>query len=96
LEQRITALEAALGMTPSGGTSHSKLTPRSLELDVSQSSEIDSGRNLTLEAGDQILLKVGKAQIRMTKSGLIDIRGTEISVKQNQVELIKGKKISDN
>ncbi|MGG5820269.1 type VI secretion system Vgr family protein [Falsiroseomonas sp. HW251] len=54
------------------------------------------GKKLTIEAGDQIVLKTGSATITMKKNGDIIIQGKQITIKGSGDVVIKGQKILEN
>ena len=53
-------------------------------------------KRFTLEAGDEIALKTGSAQIVMKKDGTVQIKGSKISIKASGDITIKGSKVSTN
>lgn len=53
-------------------------------------------RSLNLTATDEIVLATGKAQIRMRKSGQIDISGGPVNIDSNSDVRVKGSKIGGN
>ena len=94
----------------SGSRSHSVKKDESLSVSGKRSQSIgkdDSlrvGQKLTLDAGDQVVLKAGSASITLKKNGEIVIRGKnltldgtgKIKVKATSNISIKGRKISHN
>jgi type VI secretion system secreted protein VgrG len=53
-------------------------------------------KNITIEAGDQIVIKTGKAMITMKKNGDITIEGKQINVKASGNIVMKAQKILEN
>jgi len=45
------------------------------------------GKTLNIEAGDEIVIKTGSAQIKMSSSGNITIEGTNIDIKGSNVKV---------
>ena len=54
------------------------------------------GKNLSISAGDQIVLNTGSASITMKKNGDITIEGKQITIKGSGDVIIKGQKILQN
>ena len=54
------------------------------------------GKNLSISAGDQIVLNTGSASITMKKNGDITIEGKQITIKGSGDVIIKGQKIIQN
>ncbi|MBD2859955.1 hypothetical protein IB286_13175 [Spongiibacter sp. KMU-158] len=97
LERRLAVLEAALGVTSTGAPGDANMAPRNLNINVQGRTRVMGGKKLELQALDEIVLRVGKSQISMNKSGDIEINGRDVSVKANQQELlVKGSKVSGN
>lgn len=63
---------------------------------VGGSMAVAVARSITIEAGDQILFKVGSASLLMQKSGDISITGTLINIKGSGDVVIKGSKVLTN
>jgi type VI secretion system secreted protein VgrG len=55
-----------------------------------------TAKSIRIEAGDEITLKTGKAQITMKKNGDISIRGKRIDIKGSGKVVIKGTKVIEN
>lgn len=55
-----------------------------------------SAKKIALTADDEIVIKVGSAQITMKKSGDIDIKGNKINVKGSGDVVLKGSKVTAN
>jgi type VI secretion system secreted protein VgrG len=66
------------------------------ELVVGKSFSQEVGKKITIEAGDQIILKTGSAEIKMEKNGNITIKGKKISVKGSGDVIVKGSKVAMN
>jgi type VI secretion system secreted protein VgrG len=83
-------------LTESVGGSHS--------VSVEKDNTLTVGKNLAIDAGDQIVIKTGKASITMKKDGTIEISGKDITIKgSGQIDakaskdmILKGKKILQN
>ena len=64
----------------------------------------NAGKKITIEAGEEILIKTGKASILMKKDGTIQINGKDICAKgTGKIDVtaskdmtMKGKKIKQN
>ena len=54
---------------------------------------IKVGKELTFEAGDQIVFKVGSAMIILRKNGDVEIKGNMINVKGSGDVQLKGTKL---
>lgn len=65
-------------------------------LSVAEDSNQKIGKKLTIDAGDQITIKTGKAKITMKKNGDISIEGKLINVKGSGNIVMKAKKILEN
>jgi type VI secretion system secreted protein VgrG len=63
---------------------------------VAGSLGIAVARSIAIEAGDQLLLKVGSASMIMKKSGEITITGSVINIKGSGDVVIKGSRILQN
>jgi len=71
---------------------------------IAKDTTVTTGKRLVLRAGDEIIISTGKAQLRMRKSGEIDLSGTDITidgsgtinVKSSKDVTVKGKKIGQN
>ncbi|MEM9666749.1 MAG: type VI secretion system tip protein VgrG, partial [Bacteroidota bacterium] len=55
-----------------------------------------NAKKIQLVAKDQLVLKVGKAEITLKKNGDITIKGKKINVKGSGDVVIKGSKIKEN
>jgi type VI secretion system secreted protein VgrG len=73
-------------------------------LQVTQDLAMSVGKNVVINAGDSLTLKVGPASLTMRKDGSIVIKGTDITiegsgkinVKARRGVVLKGRKIVDN
>lgn len=73
-------------------------------LQVTQDLAMSVGKNVVINAGDSLTLKVGPASLTMRKDGSIVIKGTDITiegsgkinVKARRDVVLKGRKIVDN
>ena len=82
--------------TASVGKSHAE--------SISDDYTLTAGKNVTIDGGDQIMLKVGKANIVLKKDGTININGKDIeidgsgkiNIKAKKDFVIKGKKVLHN
>lgn len=63
---------------------------------ISKDDVLDVGKKLTIQAGDEITLKTGSAQIVMKKNGDITIKGKNINLKGSGNITIKGSKVQSN
>jgi len=57
---------------------------------------LDVGKTVTIQAGDEIVFKAGSAQITLSKSGDISIKGANITVEGSGNVIIKGSKVQQN
>lgn len=57
---------------------------------------LDVGKTITVQAGDEIVFKAGSAQISLSKSGDISIKGANITVEGSGNVIIKGSKVQQN
>jgi type VI secretion system secreted protein VgrG len=58
--------------------------------------KIETKKKLLIEAGDEIVIKVGKAKITMKKDGEISIEGKELNIKTTADTIIKSKNVKQN
>jgi type VI secretion system secreted protein VgrG len=73
-------------------------------LRVTQDLAMSVGKNVVINAGDSLTLKVGPASLTMRKDGSIEIKGTDITIegsgkinlKARRDVVLKGRKIVDN
>jgi type VI secretion system secreted protein VgrG len=73
-------------------------------LRVTQDLAMSVGKNVVINAGDSLTLKVGPASLTMRKDGSIVIKGTDITIegsgkinrKVRRDVVLKGRKIVDN
>ena len=63
---------------------------KSRDVSIDQSETIKVGQKYTLEAGTELVLKCGKSQIKLDKSGKVDVSGAQISVSGDATVEIKG------
>jgi type VI secretion system secreted protein VgrG len=63
---------------------------------VAGSMSVAVARSIAIEAGDQILLKVGSASMLMRKDGSITLIGKAIDIKGSGDVVIKGSKVLTN
>ncbi|ESQ76687.1 hypothetical protein ABAC402_03150 [Asticcacaulis sp. AC402] len=97
-------LSSGANTTISTGLNTTISTARDTTLSSGGNATVSSGKRLHLTAADEILLTTGKAQLRMRKSGEIDLTGTDINitgagvinVKSSKDVIIKGSKVAGN
>jgi type VI secretion system secreted protein VgrG len=73
-------------------------------LQVTTDLAMSVGKNVVINAGDSLTLKVGPASLTMRKDGSIEIKGTDITIegsgkinlKARRDVVLKGRKIVDN
>ena len=63
---------------------------------VADDQSVRVGKNITIDAGDRIVLQSGKARITLTKDGTVRIEGKQIFVKASGNVVIKGNKVLEN
>lgn len=63
---------------------------------IGKAETLDVGKTITVQAGDEIVFKTGSAQITMSKSGDISIKGANITVEGSGNVIIKGSKVQQN
>lgn len=63
---------------------------------IGKAETLDVGKTITVQAGDEIVFKAGSAQITLSKSGDISIKGANISVEGSGNVIIKGSKVQQN
>jgi type VI secretion system secreted protein VgrG len=63
---------------------------------IGKAETLDVGKTITVQAGDEIVFKAGSAQITLSKSGDISIKGANITVEGSGNVIIKGSKVQQN
>lgn len=58
--------------------------------------KIETKKNLVIDAGESITIRVGKSKITMDKSGVITIEGKELNIKTSGDTVIKAKNVKTN
>jgi len=67
-----------------------------LQQDVKNNTTLSTGKKFIIDAGDEITLKCGKAQITMKKDGTITVNGKEIKTTSTGNTIMKGRSIKLN
>lgn len=78
------------------GANESRTIGGNAGIDIGKDLTVGSGMAASITAGDEIVLKTGKASATMKKNGDITIDGKDINVKGSGDVVIKGSKILEN
>ena len=63
---------------------------------VGKNETLDVGKTIIVQAGDEIVFKAGSAQITLSKSGDISIKGANITIEGSGNVILKGSKVQSN